>query len=211
MIGIVAHTARAEQAQQLMETVGAAYTSIDNGTLGCERNHHRTWQWLSQHNHGDWCVVLEDDAVPVPGFTSQLPAALDAAPSPIVSLYLGQKRPPHWMNAVRKATETATSHNACWITGKQLLHAVAVAVRAELLDDMLTAAANSRRPWDYRIGEFAQRTKETIAYSWPSLVNHADTESVTRHQDGQPRTPGRVAWKTGTRTHWTPASVPIQP
>jgi hypothetical protein len=45
-----------------METVGAAYISIDNGTLGCEGNHRKVWQWLNDHATTKWVVVLEDDA-----------------------------------------------------------------------------------------------------------------------------------------------------
>jgi len=207
MIAVVAHTSRAEKAHQLMDTVGAAYMSVDNGTLGCERNHHRAWSWLNNHNRDDWAVVLEDDAIPVNGFTTQLAAALDNAPAPIVSLYLGRKRPPHWQNAIEKATTKATDTGACWITTRQLLHAVGVAVRTELVPDMLDATMRSVRPWDYRIGEYARHIDEHVAYMWPSLLDHADGPTVTKHEDRQNRIPGRKAWWTGTRDVWTPEQV----
>ena len=206
-IGVVAHTARAEQAHLLMESVGAAYMSVDNGALGCERNHHKTWKWLAEHNDRDWVVVLEDDAIPVEGFAGQLDTALENAPTPIVSLYLGRKRPPHWQNAIEKATTKATETGACWITAPQLLHAVGVAVRTELITDMLDATAKSVRPWDYRIGEYARHIDEQVSYTWPSLLEHADGETVTKHEDRQNRIPGRKAWWTGTREVWTPEQV----
>ena len=206
-IGVVAHTARAEQAHLLMESVGAVYMSVDNGTLGCERNHHKTWKWLTEHNHSDWVVVLEDDAIPVDGFAGQLHTALENAPTPIVSLYLGRKRPPHWQNAIEKATTKANETGACWITARQLLHAVGVAVRTELLTDMLDVTMRSVRPWDYRIGEYSRHIDEQVGYTWPSLLEHADGETVTKHEDRQNRIPGRKAWWTGTREVWTPEAV----
>ena len=44
MIGIVAHTKRATQTHILMDQVQAAYTNIDDGTLGCDDNHRHVWQ-----------------------------------------------------------------------------------------------------------------------------------------------------------------------
>lgn len=206
MIGIVAHTKRAEKAHKLMETVGAAYMSMDSGQYGCEGNHRRTWEWLNAHNTDGWCVVLEDDACPVEGFTLD---ALEAAPSGIVSLYLGKKRPPHWQTKIGYAVEQAEQQDACFITAPTLLHAVAVAIRTDLIPDMLHHTHNTMRPWDYAIGAYAQSISEPVSYTWPSLVDHADGETVTQHPDRQTRTPGRTAWKTGTRTTWTPRAVTL--
>ena len=211
MIGVVAHTARAEAAHRLMETVGAAYMSIDDGTLGCEKNHHKTWTWLAEHNRDEWCVVLEDDAIPVPQFTTQLASALDAAPASIVSLYLGRKRPPHWQNAIDTATHNADQADACWITAPQLIHAVAVAIKTSLIPGMLELTGRSIRPWDYAIGEYAQRNNEPVLYTWPSLFEHADQPTVAKHRDREHRHPGRTAWKTGTRTIWNNTSVNMLP
>lgn len=207
MIGIVAHTARADEAHQLMESVGAAYMSIDNGQLGCEKNHHKTWAWLAEHCKDEYAVVLEDDAQPVPDFKAQLAQALEISPEPIVSLYLGKKRPPHWQSAIQQATQQATKHDASYITAQHLLHAVGVAIHTELLKDMLDHTRNTIRPWDYAIGAYAQQHGHGIAYTWPSLVDHQDADTVTRHKDNAPRTPGRKAWWAGTREVWTPVAV----
>lgn len=202
MIGIVAHTSRAEQAHRLAETVGAVYTSIDNGRLGCNRNHHKTWTWLLQHNNSDWITVLEDDAKPVPNFRQQLAETQKTSPSPILSLYLGKKRPPHWQEAMKAATEKADKADACFITAPLLLHAVAVTIHKDIISDLLPAIEHTTRPWDYAIGIWALQHHEPVSYTWPSLCDHKDGPTVAKHPDRKPRPPGRTAWRTGTRTIW---------
>ena len=114
MIGIVAHTARAEHAHTLMDQVGAAYTSVDNGTLGCNGNHKQVWTWLNNHTD-EWAIVLEDDSLPTPDFLHQATQALAVAPSPIVSFYLGKHHIPtldiehHKQQAITKA-QAADAH-----------------------------------------------------------------------------------------------------
>lgn len=212
MIGIVAHTARAEQAHQLMETVGAAYMSIDNGHLKAEGNHTTVWRWLNNHCTDDWCIVLEDDAIPVPDFRNQLTQALDTAPTKtVVSLYMGRKRPPHWQNHLKEASEKADQADACWITGTHLLHGVGIAINTELVPDMLTHTATTRYPWDYRVAAWALTRKHPIHYTWPSLIEHADQPSViTQHPDKMPRTPGRTAWRAAPRQQWTSNAIPLR-
>lgn len=212
MLAIVAHTKRAEQAHHLMETVGAAYMTIDNGTLGAERNHTKAWTWLRDNATDDWCIVLEDDAVPVTGFRHQLSEALQQAPTPtVVSLYMGRKRPPHWQQHLKEATEKATNNpDVSWITGTHLLHAVGIAIKTDLVADMLTHTATTRYPWDYRVAAWALTRKHPIHYTWPSIVDHADQPTVTRHPDKMPRTPGRTAWMAAPRTTWTSTAIPLR-
>ena len=207
-IGIVAHTSRAEQAHKLAETVDATYLSMDDGQYGCEGNHHRTWQWLQDFATTEWALTLEDDAEPVPAFREQVTAALAASPAPVVSLYLGRLRPPHWQNAIQYATERANQHNAHFIRATHLLHAVAVAIRTDLIPDMLANTRTSRRPWDFAIAAWALQSGHQIAYTWPSLCDHTDgPPAITRHPDKAPRPPGRKAWQVGDRDVWEPTTV----
>lgn len=199
-----------------MDTVGAAYMTIDNGKYGCEGNHRRAWEYLAKHNTSEWSIVLEDDAIPVPeGFNEQLAQVLDNAPTPIVSLYLGKLRPPHWQSAIRQAVEQATTQDSHYLVGTHLLHAVAVAIRTDLLADMLTSTATTQHAWDFRIAAWALERGHAVSYTFPSLVDHADGDTVVKHPDGKTRTPGRVAWHTGTqgiRTTWdTTRTTPINP
>jgi GR25 family glycosyltransferase involved in LPS biosynthesis len=203
-IGIVAHVARGEQAHQLMSDVGAAFCAIDNGNLGCSGNHRKVWRHLAKRfaAHADYLVVLEDDAIPCDDFPQQLEQALSATTAPIVSLYLGRLRPPHLQYMIEPATARADAADASFILSRHLLHAVGLAVRADLVPDML-GELDEELPIDEAIHGWANKHRYRIAYTWPSICDHADGETLLQHRDGQQREPGRIAWKHGGRDKWT--------
>lgn len=202
-IGIVGHHARRDTAERLAATVDADYLSIDGGTLGCTANHMHVWQQLARYN-STWSVVLEDDAQPVDNFRDQL-AALDTAPTPIVSLYLGTSRPAAWQIRIRRAINEADRVGACYITAPLLLHAVAVAMRTDLIDDMISQLPQGK-PIDNAISEWAR--KHNICYTWPSLVDHTDGPTLVKHTYNALSQP-RKAWRTAARSTWTSATVAL--
>jgi hypothetical protein len=181
--------------------------SVDTGHLGAPSNHRMVWSVLSDLDT-EWTVVLEDDATPVPDFRAQLAAALDAAPAPIVSAYLGRLRPPKFQALIGNALAEADSAGAHWITSTtQLLHGVAVAIKTDLVPDLL---ANFRvMPVDQAIGAWARSRDHRIAYTVPSLVDHADLPTLIQHADLKPRPPGRVAWRVGQRDSWNGKAVTL--
>lgn len=205
-IGIVAHTSRVEQAKQLAADVRADFISIDNGMMGCDANH-RAVQYHLAGMGSTWSVILEDDAIPVKGFRDQLEQALSVAPSPVASLYLGRKRPPHWQKRISTAVSRAEQTDASWIVGTHLLHAVGYAIRTTLIPHLL--AYDSHHPADYHIGSWARSNNHPVSYTYPSLVNHLDGPTIVEHPDRQQRTPGRTAWLAGTRDTWTPKAVTL--
>lgn len=208
-IGIVAHVTRAEQAHKLMADVGAAYLSLDNGNLGCHGNHRKTWRYLAnkQAPHVDWGIVLEDDAIPCcEDFTNQLEQALAVTTAPIVSLYLGRLRPPHLQYIIEPAVKRADEQDASWLVSRQLLHGVGLAIRSNVIADMLNNL-DDELPIDEAINAWANQRRYRIAYTWPSLVDHADGETLLQHRDGHERVPGRVAWRSGKRDEWTHQQV----
>lgn len=207
-IAVVAHVSRADAAERLAAAVAAGYIHYDDGTLGCNASHRNTWSWHAANTTTEWSVTLEDDALPVDGFTGQLSAALAVAPAPIVSIYLGRQRPPQWQDRIALATAEATRVAAHWITGATVLHAVGIAVRTDLLPAML-AHAGHQLPADEAVTAWARHHGHRVAYTWPSLVDHADQPSLVRHRDGDVRLPGRIAWRTGTCSDWTPVAVPL--
>ena len=206
-IGIVAHVKRADQAQTLAQQVQADYIHIDDGTLGCENNHRHVWQWMVDNNTQPWGVVLEDDALPVEGFRQQLEQALTVAPAPVVSLYLGRLRPCHWQAPINIATREAKAIDASWLTTTHLLHAVAVAIRTHLLPSLL-GSYRTALAIDEHISNWTRQHQHPVAYTWPSLVNHADGPTLVRHPDQDRRLPGRTAWAVGQRPRWTTTSTP---
>lgn len=217
-------------AAQLATSVGADLILIDDGTLGASGNHRRAWAWHSEHTRDGWAVVLEDDAVPVPGFRDQLARALAVAPAPVVSFYLGTDGRDFWQSRIRRALGKAAK-DTCWlVTAGTLLHAVAVAIRADLLaldlDSPISSPhqtldldhANSCTPQtldldiaippDTAISNWCKKHDHPVAYSLPSLCDHADMPSViTRRGDPHPRNTPRVAHHFGPRTAWTRHAV----
>lgn len=203
-IGIVAHQSRTAAARRLATEVCADFISIDNGLMGCDGNHQSVQHHLAELP-STWAVILEDDALPVDGFRDQIDHALPMAPSPIVSLYYGRQRPPHWQRRMDTALTKAQESQANWIIGTHLLHAVGYAIRTELLAGLLDHT--STLPVDQHISQWAQRFGHLVSYTTPSLVDHADLPTVVDHPDGQARRPGRKAWTTGTRDNWNTEAV----
>lgn len=205
-IGIVAHKSRLEQATDLVEKVGAVEWNIDDGTLGCNGNHLAVLRMLRKNNPDkDWYVVLEDDAQPVEDFEHQLDMALKAAPTQLVSLYLGTSNPIHWQDAIGRAVNCAEA----WIVGTHLLHAVGYCINAGIIDTIIeTLDGQSSRPIDEQISQWVYPHHVFVGYTCPSLVDHEDGEPViTVRRDGQPRVNPRKAWKVGTRANWRSKSV----
>lgn len=187
--------------------VGAKVVSIDNGVLGCDANHALVHDHLMQFPSG-WSVVLEDDAVLIADFRAQLREALLYAPSPLVSLYLGRMRPPQYQQEIGAAVDAADCAGADWILGTRLYHGVGYAVKTALLPSLANHPTDL--PIDERISQWAMRFGHVVSYCWPSLVDHADMPSViAQHRDGQPRPPGRVAWRAGAHTTWSSEAVCI--
>ena len=211
-VGIAAHEDRIVNAHNLSHAVWADHVSVDDGTLGCEGNHRKVWRAISDIAQPDeWCVVLEDDAIPVPDFRRQAEAALAVAPATVVSFYLGRINPVHWQGFIEKAVSQADSVDACWITSDTTLHAVGIAIRTpKLVNAMLKRTSEYARPIDERITMWCRNFGHPTAYTHPSLVDHADGDPViAQRRDGTVRTPGRVAWSYGPRRRWTTSSVPL--
>lgn len=211
-IGVVGHEARTVQAKNLTTDVDAAFLSLDDGELGCDGNHRLVWQHLAEKHTADYVVVLEDDALPVDGFREQLNQVLAITPEPIVSFYLGRLRPPQYQQVIESAVTRADRRGAHFITTPHVLHSVGLAVRADLVPDMLTTIDNDvpvGTPIDEAISAWIGRRRYRCAYTWPSLVDHADGETLIVHRDGVTRPKGRVAWRCGTRTTWENQSVEL--
>lgn len=190
-----------------MEDVGAVYLSMDNGTLGCDMAHRKVWAWMTAHAQReghDHVVVLEDDAVPVEGFREQLEQALTHAPEPIVSLYLGRGLPVHYQPKIDLARHNANAVNACFLTAPKLLHAVGVAVQTALLSSVLF---DNGQPIDDAWTAWIQSQHLQVAYTWPSIIQHRDEQTLVEHPDGVERNQRRVAWWFGARDVWTDRSV----
>lgn len=206
-IAVVTHPRRYDDALDLAEKLNATI-SMDDISMGAARNHERAWTWLKDSPE-PWSLVLEDDAVVCSDFLEQVKLSLAHAPSPIVSFYLGRGRPPHWQDRIARVI----AREEHWIISTEMLHGVAVAIRTELIPDLLTWITD-QEPVDEAMSDFAQQNHLEIAYSHPSLVDHRDHGTLmdvhpTRHPDPDPvrRNEIRRAWVLGTRPDWNNSAI----
>lgn len=202
---VVGHTERLVYATDLARLVGGVVT-VDDGSAGADRNHLKAWD-ITCTAESEWAVVLEDDAIPVPGFLEQATQALTVAPADVVSLYLGRSRPRRWQDQITRATGKAADRGACWILSTHLLHAVAVAIRTDLREDWLDWAHDHDLPIDQRLSAWCLAREHKVAYTWPSLVDHRDETSLIPPNRSRRDCGPRIAWRTGTRAHWDSRAV----
>lgn len=154
-------------------------------------------------------MVLEDDALPVSRFREELDAALAVAPTPVVGLYLPRERPQYAQDRIAQAVVRVG--DASWITAPRTWSAVGIAVLGDLVPDLVQHLDRDRnRPIDEAIGRWTVARNRPVAYTWPSLVDHADVDPVIRQRaDRQPRDRPRRAWRVGHRTEWTSEAVAV--
>lgn len=219
-IGVVAHHTRHDRASRLADLVSAEMVALDEtGGLGAGSNHEVAYEWLAESGQ-PWSVLLEDDAMPVKNFRQQLGAVLAASPTPLLSLYLGRGRPPHWQPSIAQVI-TSDAH---FLLGGELLHHVAVAIRTPLIPALLAfiradSGYSSRKiPIDEAVGRWARAAAIPVGYAHPSIVNHDHTlETVIRRHVSQHRgetgkrgrREQRKAWAFGTRQSWTSSTAAI--
>lgn len=215
-LSIVAHVDRTEQANLLSCCVKADSVEWDDGKLGVTGNHAvaLAMAYHNAHRGGqEWVVILEDDALPVVGFNEQLSAALDVAPSPIVSFYSGTGHPANYQ---ARFAELSTRHDVCWILHQNMRHAVAYALHAEMFElglrVAMTDAVIQRWAPDDALSKFARHHGISVASTNPSLVDHEDGHTVikTRTSMGIPmitrRRPRKAHW-CGTRMTWSDSAA----
>jgi hypothetical protein len=204
--GIVSHLDRRDRANRLHTELNMHFPTAlftDDGTLGCDHNHLTAWECAATGAPSDWCAVFEDDAEPVPNLGYHLDNALHHAPAPVVSLYLGRARPIHW----QKRIENAVAADRPFIVANRLLHCVAVAIRTGLVLELIKDAREAidsevDKPIDEALSEALLWRNLPIAYTNPSLVDHADTPTLARHRYPERPDDKRVAWRVGVPDSW---------
>ena len=225
-IAVVAHHDRGAMGEKLADEVGARFVATDTDWLNFGYwNHINAWKMLAKHPEPrDWCVVLEDDAVPVKTFREQLSQALDKAPGDLVSLYLGKGTPPQWQANIARSIKHPGAP-PCWLQAPVLFSHVGVAIRHAHVNALITNAEYFLRrgyPIDEAISNWAVNADIKVSYTYPSLVDHRwDQPSVMKYRahngevdlverDVDPRNP-RKAWWADTRYPWGSTVKQIRP
>lgn len=150
-------------------------------------NADRVWRnarsaWLMHDPAADWHVLIQDDAVVCRDFLAGLEQALEHVPqsNAIVSPYLGtggmvgQK----WASLGGRADAAGAS----WVVAEKLMWGVCIAIPTRYIGEMIAFA--DRRvgvPDDMRVAGWVKRTSREVWYTWPSLVDHRQVPSLTKH------------------------------
>lgn len=193
-IAVVGHVSRQNQAHRLARAWGARLF-LDSGQLGEWTNHRRAWKWCASQPWQDWSLVLQDDALPVQTMLTDLTEGLKTLPDEgLVSLYLGTGYPRAWQRRIRRALDS--SGGACWAEANHLLHGVAVAAPTAWADNLVDVE-HAQMPYDDTLSLWVRREKRSVFYTLPSLVDHADGQTLVDHR-GQARTEPRRAWQIGS-------------
>lgn len=185
---VVGHHSRLGYAQQLTEML-SAHLLVDDSDHGANWNHRRALEWAAEQS----CrvVVLEDDALPVPGFADKVADWLARFPDDMLSFYLGTGRPPQYQKEIAGMLVDADRVSGDHIVMSKLIHGVCYSPPQGRLARMLSAW-NKTLAADYAVGEaYGGR----VVYPCYSLVDHADLPTVERHPDNEPRTERRRAWR----------------
>ncbi|AUM03251.1 hypothetical protein [Enterobacter sp. Crenshaw] len=185
---VVGHHSRFASAAFLAGELGA-HLLIDEGDHGANWNHRRAIEWAAEQSYR--VVVLEDDALPVQGFTDKVTEWLVRFPDYMLSFYLGTGRPPQYQMQIAERLIVADKTQADYITQQRLIHGVCYSVPPQHIERVLSRW-DSSKPADYAVGD---AYGGAVVYPCYSLVDHADGEPVERHPDSAPRTERRRAWR----------------
>lgn len=184
----MAHPDRAEHVDRIIDQFDASAVRVSWDREGpASGNADRVWRnaraaWEMVEPDADWHVLLQDDAVLCPDFAAGITEALRHVPGPaVVSPYLGNGRlvPGRWETLAEKANR----ENAVWIRTQKLMWGVSIAIPTLLISDMISYAdTRAAVPDDMRVAGWAERRGIDVWYTWPSLVNHAQVPSLTKHR-----------------------------
>lgn len=202
---IVAHPSRFEQARSLYRHLPGSLFVLDEDNLGNGRNHLRAWQMAAEKD-ADWYTVLEDDAILCPNFLRHLGEAQESAPTSVVSWYLGTGRPIRFQRRLPRRLEIADLNKSPWLVSSFCYHAVAISIRKNLIEEMLDFCSKiPDEAADNRLTMWSHQNRHLVAYSKPSLVEHADGKSFSSTYEGP-----RRAWRFGEPTkEWNGSVTPF--
>ena len=185
---VVGHHSRREMSTRLAALLNA-HLLIDEEDHGANWNHRRAIEWSGEQD----CrvVILEDDALPVDGFTGKVADWLSRFPDDLCSFYLGTGRPPQYQKEIAGMLVDADRTCGDYIVMSNLIHGVCYSPPQSRLKNIL-GKWNKTLAADYAVGDACGGR---VIYPCYSLVDHADLPTVERHPDNEPRTERRRAWR----------------
>jgi len=185
---VVGHHSRRYQASQLSHLLDA-HLLVDDGDNGANWNHRRAIEWASQQESR--VVIMEDDALPLSGFTDSVREWVTRFPDNLISFYLGTGRPPQYQQQIAASLIEADMRRGDYITMDRLIHGVCYSPPVSGLKRIMQNW-NRTKAADYAVGD---ALGGKVIYPCYSLVDHTDGVTVERHPDNQPRIERRRAWR----------------
>lgn len=196
---VTAHTSRLAAAEQLCANHDATMF-LDDGTLGEPGNTRAALRWAETQD-ASHIIILQDDALPVEGFSDLARAAIAERPEHIISYYLGTGRPAQ-IKATRLIRQ-AQAKGSRWINLGRLYWGVAWSLPTAYLPDLNTWLAHHDGPTDTAVGHWSRFSHAPCTHAWPCLVDHADGTSLIHD-----RTERRKAWSLAQPPHATDTEPP---
>lgn len=150
-------------------------------------NSDRVWRtarrgWQLADPEADFHVLIQDDALPCADFMAGLEAALEfVSADAVVCPYLGRggAAPKRWANMAAEASR----RDAHWVVSAKLMWGVAICLPVALIPAMIERADVAVGvPDDMRVAGWIQRRRAEVWYTWPSLIDHRDGPSITKHR-----------------------------
>ena len=223
LIGVVAHTSRLDMANHLVEQTAAQVFNVDDthadnpadGVIACAANHRHVLEGLhALSTESDWCIVLEDDALPIDDFRIHAAAALEYVRSPVAGFYIA--RSGKALNP--KPLERAYESGIAWAVAHHLVSAVAYAIHGSIIRTIVGRWQGYKPEMtvEYRLTDWAREARGNATpyaeprfyYTIPSLVDHWDGQSIiTPGVDGEVR----KAWTLGVAANWDTPAVEYDP
>jgi hypothetical protein len=198
-VSVMAHPDRAPLVEKLVTALDPTHTLSIPVAMDDEGppsgNTDRGWRtarrgWELADPAADFHLLLQDDALPCADLLAGLSKALEhVPPDAVVSAYLGNGGGigPYW-GAI--ATE-ANRRRASWVRSGKLNWGVAIILPTRLIPEMIEHANRSTGvPDDIRVCGWVGKRHGEVWYTWPSLVDHLDVPSLTKH-----RAKDRRAWR----------------
>lgn len=184
-ISIMAHPSRKTSAEAIAEKVG-----LPKEQIVWDRKNDR-WDtgrraWEAHDPDADWHLVLQDDILVCEDLHAGIEKAADRIPrEAIASLYVGTRRP--LAAKVDDSVKQARFLGASWIVMQSLNWGVGIMAPTGTINDMLVWCDGEDYPnYDRRVGRYYLRQMSYHTWcTWPSLIDHTDTESLCGHGDGR--------------------------
>lgn len=181
-MSLMAHPKRALLVDQIIDSFESYIPFVSWDTFGSEWDTGRR-AWLEGvGSHATHWLVLQDDAIICRNLLPGVERALEyVPPGHPLSLYFGKARP--HTNAIKGLARAAFSARTSFITTNRVNWGVALVVPTVLIPEMIAFCDPRDDPrYDNRISKFfLHRKGRQTWHTWPSLVDHANGESLLGH------------------------------